>query len=140
MNVGSRTIIFGTGIDVGQFVRFVLVGVLNTIFGFSLYSLFIYLNMHYSMAVLLGTILGVIFNFKTVGKLVFRVNQNRLIFRFFGVYGVTYLINVAALSVFNRFHVDLYLAGAILIVPMALISFLLNKRFVFKENFLNASD
>jgi putative flippase GtrA len=53
-----------------RFVRFLLVGVLNTIFGYFLYGTLILIGLDYKLAVLLATILGVLFNFQTTGRLV----------------------------------------------------------------------
>jgi putative flippase GtrA len=123
-----------------RFVKFILVGVLNTAFGYSVYALFIYVGMHYSLAVLIGTILGVLFNFKSTGRLVFKVNNNALLVRFIGIYIITYVLNVAALGMFNFYHFDLYVAGFLLILPMAAVSYVLQSRYVFKENIRNATD
>jgi len=54
-----------------KFARFLLVGVLNTIFGYFLYGTLILIGLDYKYAVLLVTILGVLFNFQTTGRLVF---------------------------------------------------------------------
>ena len=116
-----------------KFIKFILVGIINTIFGYSLYALLIYLNLHYSVAVLVGTIVGILFNFKTTGKLVFNNNENMLLFKFLGVYTVTYILNVSALKIFDTFKFNMYVAGLLLIFPMAAISFTLNSRYVFKE-------
>lgn len=118
-----------------KFIKFILVGILNTIFGYSLFAIFIFLNMHYSLAVFLSTLLGVLFNFKTIGKLVFDSHDNSLIFRFIFVYVLLYLINISCLWLFkiNEWE-NMYINGLILLVPLALISFVLNKKFVFKGN------
>ncbi len=116
-----------------KFIKFVLVGILNTLFGYSLFAFFIYLKMHYSLAVLLATILGILFNFRTIGRLVYRNSNNLLIFRFVGVYGATYLLNVAALRILDGFNVNMYVAGILLLGPMAVISFLLQSKYVFME-------
>jgi putative flippase GtrA len=114
-----------------QFLRFLVVGGVNTVFGYSVFALFILLHLHYVVAALLGQICGVLFNFKTTGTLVFKNKDNRLIFRFFGVYLFTYLINIGLLKVFDMRGVGSLIAGAIILLPVASVSFLLNKRFVF---------
>lgn len=114
-----------------QFHRFVAVGVLNTAVGYGLFTFFIFIGLHYVLASLFATILGVLFNFHSIGKLVFGQHDYRLIFRFFGVYSITYLLSIAFLAIFDRFQVNMYAAGALLLAPMAVISFLLNKYFVF---------
>lgn len=116
-----------------RFFKFLLVGGINTLFGYSLYAFFIFLNFHYSLAVLFGTVIGVLFNFKTTGKIVFKSSDNSLLFKFVGVYAVTYVINVSCLKVCDLFKMNMYFAGAILILPVALVSFMLQRRFVFTE-------
>lgn len=114
-----------------QFHRYIFVGILNTAVGYGLFSLFIFLGFHYTLAVLFSTILGVFFNFHSIGRLVFGRHEYHLLLRFFGVYGITYLLNVFFLALFDLFSINMYLAGALLLVPMAIISFLLNKYHVF---------
>ena len=111
--------------------RFLLVGVLNAAFGYGCFAGFLYLGLHYSAALLLATILGVAFNFKSIGALVFGSKSNNLIFRFVAGYGVVYGANVAGIVALKLLGVDPYLAGMALIVPMALLSFVINNRFVF---------
>jgi putative flippase GtrA len=123
-----------------RFIKFILVGFINTVFGYSVYALFIYLNMHYSLAVLFATILGVLFNFKSTGRLVFKVNNNASLARFIGVYVITYVLNVAALGIFNFYRFDLYVAGLLMILPMALAAYVLQSRYVFKEAIINVAD
>jgi putative flippase GtrA len=115
------------------FIIYILVGILNTLFGYSVFALFIYLKVHYSLAALLSTVLGVLFNFKTIGKLVFGSNDNTLIFRFVSVYIVVYLMNVAGLRIYRLFDDNMYLAGLLMIIPAAIVSFALHSRFVFRR-------
>lgn len=125
------------------FAVYMLVGVLNTAVGYSLFALFIFLGVHYSLAVLLSTILGVLFNFKSIGRIVFKNSDNRLIGRFISVYVVTYLLNIAGLRLMSSSGMDMYLAGALLLLPMALISFFLHRTLVFSKpakDFAHASD
>ncbi len=116
-----------------KFVKYILVGVVNTIFGYSLFALFIYLGMHYSLAVLFSTLMGIIFNFKTTGSLVFNSNNNALIYKFFVVYAITYGLNVMGLNLLIKFDFNTYLAGMLMLVPTTIISFLLNSEVVFRE-------
>ena len=55
-----------------QFVRFVLVGILNTAFGYGVYCLMLWIGLSYWWATLIANVLGVLFNFKTTGVLVFK--------------------------------------------------------------------
>lgn len=116
-----------------KLIRFFIVGGINTIFGYSVFAILIFLKFHYSIATLLSVILGVLFNFKTTGKLVFENTNNFLIFKFIGVYVIIYILNVVSLKILEIIKVNMYLAGMLLILPMAIVSFMLNNKFVFKK-------
>lgn len=115
-----------------RFIKFLLVGVLNTLFGYAVFALFVYLGFHYSLASLLSTILGVLFNFRTTGRLVFNNRNNSLLWRFAMVYTVVYGCNVGLLRVMDGYSINMYVAGAVVVFPLALLSYFLNKRFVFE--------
>lgn len=117
-----------------RFIKFLFIGGINTIFGYGMFALFIYFHLHYSIASLLATMLGVLFNFKTTGKLVFKSSDNRLIFRFIGVYVIGYFMNILFLKILQLFGINVYLSGAILILPLAILSYVLNSRYVFSSN------
>ena len=112
--------------------RFFIVSGLNTIFGYGLFALLIFTGLTYPFALLLATIAGILFNFKTIGVMVFKNHNNLLIFKFFGVYGVTYLCNLIGLALLKYFQINIYLAGAFLLIPVGIFAFKLNKTFVFK--------
>lgn len=114
-----------------QLILFFLVGGINTLFGYFLYALLIFLHLHFALASLLGTIGGVMFNFKTTGIIVFNNHDNRLIFKFIAVYATTYLVNVSGLKLFSIYNTNMYLAGAVLVLPVALLGYVLQKKFVF---------
>ena len=116
-----------------RFFRFLVVGGINTLFGYAIYSIFILLHTHYAIASLLATICGVIFNFFTTGRIVFHNKNSSLIFRFFLVYGITYLVNLFALSRFDAAGFNMLAAGAIMVLPLAVLSYFLNKKLVFQE-------
>jgi len=117
-----------------QFFKFLVVGFVNTIFGYVVFSFFVWIGLHYSLAALLATVLGVLFNFKTISVLVFNCYNNLLIIKFFGVYLIIYILNVIVLYLLNLHRINTYVSGAILILPLAVLSFLLNKKLVFKTN------
>lgn len=117
-----------------QFVTFLFVGVLNTLVGYLLYVFFVWVGCNYIFAPLFSTILGVLFNFKTIGVIVFKSHNNRLLGKFFGVYGIVYVCNVLGLKCLDRVGItNMYIAGAILVLPLALLGFCLNKKWVFKS-------
>lgn len=115
-----------------KLIKFIFVGILNTVFGYSIFAFFIFCNLHYTIASLLSTVIGVLFNFKTTGNLVFKNKDNTLLGKFILVYMLIYLLNIISLKLLENFYVDIYISGAILMFPLALLSFLLNNRFVFQ--------
>lgn len=116
-----------------QVTNFILIGIINTIFGYSLYALFIFIGFNYILSVLFSTILGVLFNFKTISKYVFETNDKKLIFKFSSVYLIVFIINVLLIKIFKSLSIDEYFAGLLAVIPIACLSFILNKFFVYKK-------
>lgn len=117
-----------------QFIRFLFVGIINSIFGYGVFAVFLYVGLHYTLALLLATILGVLFNFKSIGALVFKSHNNQFIFRFILCYTFVYFINIFGIKIFSHMGLSPYISGAIMILPMAALAFVLNKRFVFHHD------
>lgn len=116
-----------------RFLRFLAVGALNTLFGYGCFALFLYMGLHYAVAMLLATIVGVAFNFKTIGHLVFRSSANRLIIHFAATYVVAYTVNVLCVKAFSLMGINPYYGGAISIIPVTVLGYYLNERFVFNN-------
>jgi putative flippase GtrA len=117
-----------------QPLRFLLVGLLNTIFGYSIFAVLNILGLPYYLSILFATILGVLFNFKTIGKIVFKSRDNKLIFNFIIVYSFVYFLNIMGLKLVLPLKINLLMAQAILVLPLALVSYILNRTFVFKAS------
>jgi len=119
--------------------RFLVVGGVNTLFGYCAYALLLFIGFHYTWAALLGTVAGVVFNYSTTGRLVFGSSLSRgSLVRFVAVYAVLYASNVAGLALLGHVGLDPYRAGLVLIAPMAVVSFALIRTFVFRQ--VNVAD
>lgn len=116
-----------------QIINFILVGIFNTIVGYAFYAFFIYLGFNYIYAIFFATVLGVLFNFKTIGGFVFKTHNNLLIEKFILVYVIVFIVNILVIKVLKLYNFDDYIAGFFAIIPCAIISFVLNKYFVFKD-------
>lgn len=116
-----------------QFVRFLFVGLVNSLFGYGCFAGFLAIGLHYAVALFLATVIGVLFNFKTTGALVFRSSSNRLLFRFCAVYGIVYTANVLLMKCLLRVGLNSYASGAVLLAPIAVLSYILNKKYVFQH-------
>ena len=116
-----------------QIVKFIIVGIINTIFGYAIYTFFIFLGFNYIWAIILATIAGVLFNFKTIGKFVFESSDNSLIIKFIGVYSLVLILNILLIKTFKSYGYNDYIAGLFAVIPSAALSFILNKFLVFKR-------
>lgn len=121
-----------------KFIRFLFVGLLNTLFGYTFFSLLIFLKLDYRLALFIATVFGVLFNFKTIGVFVFKKKNNKCIIRFVIVYSLTYLLNIFCLQITNYLGISLLVSQAFLLLPLAIISYFLNKKFVFKYRKIGA--
>ena len=138
------------------FIRFAIVGVINTVFGVGTFALLRYFGIHYVFASLLSQILGIIFNFKTTGRFVFKNRDRSLFYRFLSVYVISYGLNVGFLRLVNTGSINRQLASllwkflpflgnfneakmidcfaaALLSVPIAVVVYFLQRKFVFKN-------
>ena len=123
-----------------QFIRFILVAMLNTAFGWIVFALlrfllgFTPLKEPFVLAAFLGTIISVLFNFKTYGKLVFKDGDNRLIFKFVMVCTLTYFVNIFGIGLLERVGVNNYWASAVMAIPVGLLNYFCNKVFTFRHD------
>lgn len=114
-----------------HFLRFLVVGMGNTIFGYLLYLIGLALDVPYQFALVGATILGTVFNFFTTGRIVFESRALSKILGFFLVYGVTLAVNLALLTWLVQAGVPKALAQGVLLPLIVLLSFFLNKHLVF---------
>lgn len=114
-----------------QFVRFLLVGALNTSFSYAIYALLLYFGLEYVAANFGALVLGILFSFRTQGHWVFRNRNGRLLFRFAAYWGLIFLLNILLITLLIRVGMNAYWAGAFALVPVTVISFFVQKILVF---------
>ena len=117
-----------------QVKSFLIVGSINTLFSYIIYSIFLYAGLDYKLSALLSTILGVFFSFKMLGSFVFHISNGRLIYKFLLAYSLIYFINITIIKFVNNIVHNYYISGVFSIVVCAAVSFFLNKYFVFTDN------
>ena len=117
-----------------KFFKFLFVGALNTAFSYCLYAFFVAIGLVPNVTLFFQYVIGVLWNFKTTGVIVFKNNNNKLIFKFIGSYIFTFALNSLFLyTLAEQLKLNDYLSQAILILPMAMISFAIFKLWVFKN-------
>jgi putative flippase GtrA len=134
--------------SIHQFVRYILVGGFNTLFGYGLFALLTWSfrglgSYNYMYAALLANIIAISVAFLGYKWFVFRTRGNYLVeyIRCFGVYGTSALIGLASLPILvpilRRFlhHPERapYIAAALLTVVTVMFSFLGHKNISFRQ-------
>jgi len=115
-----------------QFARFVLAGLVNTLFGYCVFALLVFIGMGAFGALVIATVSGVAFNFQTISRLVFRRLDVRLGLRFVMVYVAAFVLNWAGLKALMTVGTSEYLAQAVLTPFVAVMSFVGHKVLVFE--------
>ena len=116
-----------------RFVRFIFVGGINTLFGYGVFTILILLKVWYPAALFAATVMGVIFNYFTIGRIVFRKKGSEFILRFAAVYAIVYCINLGLLKLINGvLDINILIAQIICIFPVVVLNYFLQKRVVFR--------
>jgi putative flippase GtrA len=114
-----------------QFIRFLLVGCLNTAVGYALFAIGILLGMPSALALMISTAIGVLFNYFSTGRMVFAWRSSRRFWRFVSGYGIIYFINAVSLYGLERMAIPSLLAQGLLLPLIVGLSFLVSKYLVF---------
>ena len=126
--------------DAGQLIRslcrhrparFLLAGVVNTLFGLAVYVGGIVAGLPPWLAILVSTVAGVAFNFLSFGGYAFRDLSLRRLPRFLCSYAATYLFNLAAFHTLSGWLGNAIWCQVILTPIVALFSYWSMSNFVF---------
>ena len=79
-------------------------------------------------------ILNNLFNFKTTGCIVFKNKDNKLLWKFVQIYIVTTFLSILVLKCAKMLNINLYLVGFFLTGIIAIITFIIQKYYVFRKN------
>lgn len=113
------------------FVRFLIAGGINALFGFMVYAAAIGLAAAAWLALLIGNIAGIAFNFFTTGGYVFRQLSASRLPRFVLCYLLVYVANLALLQLLVAWTGSKLLSQLALTLPVAVLSYTLMARIVF---------
>lgn len=129
MHLGRIARALGTS----QPFRFLVAGAANTLFGLGVYAGCILMALPTWLALLVGIVAGIAFNFVSFGAYAFRDLSMRRLPRFVAAYCVIYLVNVLALDALRELVPDPIWGQVLLTIPMAALSYVLMSRFVFRK-------
>lgn len=115
-----------------QLFRYYQAGVVNVLFGYSLFALLVWLGLQVYAAQLMGHVLGVIFNYFTYSRYVFaRQQSDKALFAM--SYVCNYFFGLAGLWLALKAVPSPYLAGLASTVVVAMINYFILKRLVFRS-------
>ena len=117
-------------------VRFILVGMLNTLVGITLGFIFIsYLPLHFASSLFLATCIGVLFNYLANATFVFKQKKSlKTTYLFFLNYAAIYLLNILLIELIVRAAEIEEHYAFILITPIGvLITYWMQKNFIFQK-------
>lgn len=119
-----------------RFIRFLLVGGINTIVGYGTFAIFIYFNYHYYFSYIMSYVIGIansyiwnkLFTFKSKNK------SYRELLRFISVYLISFVIgSIFLYTAVDMLKINEYVAGLINLIFVTLISWIGHNKFSFKE-------
>ena len=114
-----------------RFLRFLVAGGVNTLFGFAAYSAGIVAGAPVWIALMVSQVAGILFNFFSTGRYVFRDRTFSRLPRFVFCYLLAYGVNLQLIEWVLQWRADRILAQAVLVLPMAIFSYLLMARIAF---------
>ena len=112
-------------------LRFLLVGALNTAFGYGAFLLALAVMPGALSALALATVVAILFNFVSLGSLVFGSTDPRRLWRFLVTYGTVFAFNAVGLQLLQATGLQPALGGLVLLPGGAALSYVVNRRFVF---------
>lgn len=122
-----------------QLIRFGLVGLFNTAVAYGVFALLLRIGVHYALATLLGGVAGMLVGFNSTGRFVFKRTGNGRFLRFLLVFLAMFALNILIQRLLHP-AVNRYLAGAAATVACFLVSYTLNRSFVFGARDQGASE
>ena len=116
-----------------EILRFIIVGAANTVLAYLLFALFIFLGLHYAVATFIAGIITMVLGFTLMSLFVFQNKTRARPFAFVVFFGIQYFLNVAFQYLLYKAGMqNEYLVGGIAVVVVAVYSFLINKKIVFR--------
>ena len=117
-----------------RLLRFLLAGAINTLFGYAVYAVCILAGAPIWLALLIGMLAGTVFNFFTTGGYAFRQLSAKFYPRFLACYLLLYAVNLALIAGLSAWIGRPLLIQALLLVPLALLSYFMMARLVFVKH------
>jgi putative flippase GtrA len=116
-----------------QFIKFLVVGALNTLFGYSVFTILIFIGNTPALALILTYVIGVVFNFFTTRGFVFNHSKRSSLLRFIVAYIAIYFVNLGLYKIIEIVGTTPHVTQALCLPIVAIFSFFLFKFQVFRN-------
>jgi putative flippase GtrA len=113
-------------------LRYLVVGVMNTAFAYSVYALLLWMQLPYWAANVGAALLGILFSFRTQGALVFKQTAGSRFPRFVIAWLAILAVQTVLLGALIRLGLNAYTAGIVALVPVTLLSYFVQRCWVFR--------
>jgi putative flippase GtrA len=117
--------------NINRLIRFYIAGGINTLLSYCIFAALIYFGFVYWLAVVICYAIGLVINYKTIKMIAFNDSSKQSLRHFFFIFCITCLVNIASLKILIGLGVNTYLAPWIVVIPISLLSYFLNKKYVF---------
>ena len=108
-----------------RFARFIVFGIINAVFGYSVYALLIVAGLAPQLALMISVVVGIIWNYFTTARYVFGQRGFRRFPAYLLSYAAIYGMNAGALQIALGAGLTPLLAQAVLLPFMALSAYIL---------------
>ena len=112
--------------------RYYQAGIVNTLFGYGLFALFVKLGLNMYLAQICAHVLGAAFNYYSYSRHVFHDAEASKL-RFILSYAFNYLLGLASLAAASLVIHSPYIAGIVSIIFVSLVNYLVLKNLVFSQ-------
>lgn len=110
--------------ELTRIIRFLIVGFVNTAFGYGVYALAILVGIAPHPALILSFVIGVLWNYQTHARLVFAAKGARRLPAYAGVYLGLYAVNAGMLEGLLRLGLPPLIAQALYLPVSAVLAYL----------------
>ena len=115
-----------------QFMRFLAVGAANTGFNILVYWAMLWAGLAVPLASLASIVVGILISFTTQSRFVFDNRDPWKLLPYFIVWSILYAFNLGLIWLLMRCGLDAYAAGFLSTPATVLLSYFLQKAFVFR--------
>jgi putative flippase GtrA len=115
-----------------QFIRYLAVGATNTGFSILVYWAMLWAGLAVPLASLASLVVGILISFTTQSRFVFDNRDPWKLLPYFIVWSILYAFNLGLIWLLMRCGLDAYAAGFLSTPATVLLSYFLQKAFVFR--------